>query len=676
MRFSKVSFMVGDPANDGRDMPQTDVVADRYRRAASERQRELGHVGRRGPRTLNLSALDPSKDGVHADDYLFDDRRAISGGSPDSRLPDPAISTPDGSDLLALAKTANALIDSRRRLRMDLAWTETAAECAATRLRRGRWLGLSLLSRGKMRSLARTAALLERQQEILREELEAAALDIGFEVLPECRRAFAELGRQFERLRLSGAVRDFTGDPEPSSRRFKWRGAETDPAHTVTFPTVEIDGIYTDIDPLRLRNGRGEDLLLYPLFLVRLKPGSNLEIIDIRKIRMTAFDDTGRAISRRPDGGDTTRETVHPPTASETVDRFARYNRAPPLRPAELQIAAETRLDEVYLVRDGALAVAIADAFSGYLASLPARSPAFARPEGSGEEAPEAPIIIRPQIPTLLGAGAWVLAASALLVAIGAVAVSRMDGAALRSNAETFWAAAEAQWGELAEIAPSAAPPVSMESDPVATDAEIAPSAAPPASMENDPVTTDAGIDATDIAPPGEDPVEAGADDDVAPTPAPSQTAALPAPTEPAPVDTAPAEAPPAASDGASVMPTVAPDATPASDVAEPDPAPPAPDPAAGGLTRSEVRNLQEHLRALGFAPGTPDGVMGPRTRAAIVAYQRAQGLAATGVVDRPLYFLIITEQPAAKPFTAAAEPPPPPSFPFVRKTLQRPSAR
>lgn len=651
MRPSKVSFMVGDPANDGRDMPQTDVVADRYRRAASERERELGRIERGGPRMRDPSVSDSSQDGFRSDDDPFDDRRAISRGSPDSMLSNPAISAPSsGGDLQALADAANALIESRRNLRTDLAWTETAAERAATRLRRGRWLGLALLSRSRMRSLARTAALLERQREVLREELEAAALDIGFEVLPESRRAFAELGRQFERLRASGAVRDLTGDPEPSSGRFKWRGTESDPAHTVTFPTIEIDGIYTDIDPLRLRNGRGEDLFLYPLFLIRLKPGSNLEILDIRKIRMTAFDETGRTISQRPDGGDATREAVHPPTASEMVDRFARHHRAPPLRPAKLQIAAETGLDQVYLVRDGALAVAIADAFGGYVASLPARSPAFARPEGSGEEAPEAPAVIRPQIPTLLGAGAWALAASALLAAIGAVAVLRMDGAAPRGNAETLWAAAEAQWGKLAEIAPSAAPP---------------------ASVGNDPATTDAGIGATDFDPPGDDLVEAGADGDVAPMPAPasSQTAALPAPTESAPADAAPAVAPPGASEGASTVPTVVPGAKPMPDLAQPAPAP---DPAAGGLTRTEVRKLQEHLRALGFATGTPDGVAGPRTRAAIAAYQRAQGLAATGVVDRPLYFLIITEQPAAKPFTAAAEPQPP-VFPFM---LQRPSVR
>jgi hypothetical protein len=43
------------------------------------------------------------------------------------------------------------------------------------------------------------------------------------------------------------------------------------------------------------------------------------------------------------------------------------------------------------------------------------------------------------------------------------------------------------------------------------------------------------------------------------------------------------------------------------------------------------VLGVQRRLRALGFDPGPLDGKMGPRTRKAIVAYQRARGLSADG---------------------------------------------
>ncbi len=46
------------------------------------------------------------------------------------------------------------------------------------------------------------------------------------------------------------------------------------------------------------------------------------------------------------------------------------------------------------------------------------------------------------------------------------------------------------------------------------------------------------------------------------------------------------------------------------------------------------VREAQEALRDLGYAPGPLDGVLGPRTRTALMRYQHAEGLPATGRLD------------------------------------------
>jgi len=48
-------------------------------------------------------------------------------------------------------------------------------------------------------------------------------------------------------------------------------------------------------------------------------------------------------------------------------------------------------------------------------------------------------------------------------------------------------------------------------------------------------------------------------------------------------------------------------------------------------LSRSQVRTLQEALNARGFDSGTPDGVAGPATRAALRRYQRSIGAPADG---------------------------------------------
>ena len=49
------------------------------------------------------------------------------------------------------------------------------------------------------------------------------------------------------------------------------------------------------------------------------------------------------------------------------------------------------------------------------------------------------------------------------------------------------------------------------------------------------------------------------------------------------------------------------------------------------GLTLEERKALQARLNAGGFEAGTPDGVLGSRTTAAIEAYQAQAGLAVTG---------------------------------------------
>ena len=52
------------------------------------------------------------------------------------------------------------------------------------------------------------------------------------------------------------------------------------------------------------------------------------------------------------------------------------------------------------------------------------------------------------------------------------------------------------------------------------------------------------------------------------------------------------------------------------------------------GLGRDERRRIQRALSSAGFESGHPDGLFGPRTRAAIREWQKAQGLEPTGYLD------------------------------------------
>lgn len=72
------------------------------------------------------------------------------------------------------------------------------------------------------------------------------------------------------------------------------------------------------------------------------------------------------------------------------------------------------------------------------------------------------------------------------------------------------------------------------------------------------------------------------------------------------------------------------------------------------------VLKAQRLLSALGYDPGIADGVMGPRTRQAIVAYQHSSNLPATGELDAStLSALGLLEVPQAPNIPPAPVPPP-----------------
>ena len=56
------------------------------------------------------------------------------------------------------------------------------------------------------------------------------------------------------------------------------------------------------------------------------------------------------------------------------------------------------------------------------------------------------------------------------------------------------------------------------------------------------------------------------------------------------------------------------------------------------GSSGSSVSAVQRRLKELGFYSGSSDGEFGEGTRAAVIRFQRANGLEETGIVDASTY--------------------------------------
>ena len=70
------------------------------------------------------------------------------------------------------------------------------------------------------------------------------------------------------------------------------------------------------------------------------------------------------------------------------------------------------------------------------------------------------------------------------------------------------------------------------------------------------------------------------------------------------------------------------------------------------GASGSAVASLQKALAAAGFGAGSTDGSFGPKTRAAVVAFQRARGLSADGVVGPKTWAALATATGPSTPST------------------------
>lgn len=83
------------------------------------------------------------------------------------------------------------------------------------------------------------------------------------------------------------------------------------------------------------------------------------------------------------------------------------------------------------------------------------------------------------------------------------------------------------------------------------------------------------------------------------------------------------------------------------------------PQAATAAITTADVEAVQRRLNALGYSAGTADGVVGPRTRAALRSWQQDVDLPSTGVIDRVVIERLAVASVGPRPAQVASAAPP-----------------
>ena len=95
------------------------------------------------------------------------------------------------------------------------------------------------------------------------------------------------------------------------------------------------------------------------------------------------------------------------------------------------------------------------------------------------------------------------------------------------------------------------------------------------------------------------------------------------------------------------------------------------------GMNGPSIRQVQERLNTLGASPAlATDGIFGPLTEAAVMAFQRSAGITVNGIVGPVTWNALFTNQPVSPPPTPPAAVWPPYPGVVLRRGMNGPSIR
>jgi hypothetical protein len=264
------------------------------------------------------------------------------------------------------------------------------------------------------------------------EELAGCHVDLDFAFDAETFAAFSRLQQAYAHLRNCSRIWDITTTAKTDRIAQRTTATEAIDRKAVRLDYAQDGIISTKWEALRFGNANGQDIYLYPGFVMMRDPGRDFALIDVREVNVefsiTQFIEEGAL----PSDSEVIGHTWKKANKDGSPDRrFANNYEIPIVRYGELRLRSTTGINEAYLFSTAATAETFAATIRAYQAELSAlakrsRAPAAAFPNASDTSKSETnadPLAssdadLKPlPKPRVLVADGGVLVAAALLVA-------------------------------------------------------------------------------------------------------------------------------------------------------------------------------------------------------------------------------------------------------------------
>jgi hypothetical protein len=259
------------------------------------------------------------------------------------------VSTMTSPGLDEFKKLINEASARRAELEFDIPATRRELSQHQKKLRRANWFIVRLFTRRKVRRLIPDIAADERRLHENQKDLAGCSIEVDFAFDQQTKDAYDALAGSFEQLGMCARIWDITSSAAVNRVAERTTASTAVERSSVTARLGSSKLIESEKRALRLGNANGEDIYIYPGFIMMPGVTDDFALIDIRELEVTAGAQRFVEAESVPSDSQVVDHTWKKANKDGTRDRrFAGNYQIPVVLYGRLELRSHTGLHEVY----------------------------------------------------------------------------------------------------------------------------------------------------------------------------------------------------------------------------------------------------------------------------------------------------------------------------------------
>lgn len=228
------------------------------------------------------------------------------------------------------------------------------------------WFPLSKMFSGKVSEWVEGIAKSESQVKDSEQKLQECKVAIEIELAENAEAGFGTLYNAYSQVQKSDRIWDITTSQKVDRVALRTTADQSVDRKPVKFDKISLDIVSCDYEALHLQNANGEDLYIYPLFIV-MRDNTDIALIDLRDVELHYSQSGFIEEEAVPEDAKLIGHTWAKTNKDGSRDKRYKDNyQIPILRYGQVHFKTEQGLNEVYMVSNADALQEFASIFDDY----------------------------------------------------------------------------------------------------------------------------------------------------------------------------------------------------------------------------------------------------------------------------------------------------------------------